>query len=596
MSEPGVANFTASVAPHVWSRKRIVWSVAAVAVLIACMHGRCILHGLFLDDHAHYRQLQECGWSLRELTDACRLELVGGVIDVWWLPETTLRFFRPVSFAIMKAIYSVTGWQPMAMHFVSLFWHLTVCLLLMRFVAMVGARPILALGITLLFAIHPGHVATVQWIASQTELMVTTFLMISALAYFDYRQWWTNKPPTRAKLILSLIFFALATGCRENAVMLPFVLLVGEFVRRRPWREILVALAPYLAIVAVYLVLRTWMLADAVLPPKPYVIHPGDPAFPRFIFDKACYYLVSQFLLVPCIPFGGVLYFREHPQAFYGMSAGVIAVIALVLTVHRNRLAILLGGAWLFLFMLPVLPAFESPHHLYLPGVGWAILGALGFQAATGMRPFRESWKSAARHSAAWTIGIVIGLAFGVACYFSALSLDAAQMVEDRVVEEIAAANPPVREGHTLYVMNLPIIAHYVRLGVEERLGLKNLKAVALTWSPRLLGNQSNTECTPLFEGGVARGLEVRVADDRYFAGPMGTMVASALGRPRPVDFDHPVERSDFRVELLAADELGVSGLRFQFAEPLAAPGRHFFWGSRTRWAYQLRFVEQPAK
>ena len=63
---------------------------STLAALIGGMHGRSVTHGLFLDDHAHLRQLQECGWSLRELTDACRLELVGGVIDIWWLPETTL--------------------------------------------------------------------------------------------------------------------------------------------------------------------------------------------------------------------------------------------------------------------------------------------------------------------------------------------------------------------------------------------------------------------------------------------------------------------------------------------------------------------------
>ena len=32
---------------------------------------------------------------------------------------------------------------------------------------------------------------------------------------------------------------------------------------------------------------------------------------------------------------------------------------------------------WLGGFLLPVLPAFESPHHLYLPGVGWAVAAGL---------------------------------------------------------------------------------------------------------------------------------------------------------------------------------------------------------------------------
>ena len=55
-----------------------------------------------------------------------------------------------------------------------------------------------------------------------------------------------------------------------------------------------------------------------------------------------------------------------------------------------------------------------------------------------------------------------------------------------------------------------------------------------------------------------------------------------------PVEAGRPVERPDFRVELLAADELGVSALRFVFRTPLDRPGVHVYWGSRTRWAYQI--------
>ncbi|MBI5866552.1 MAG: hypothetical protein HZB38_18965 [Planctomycetes bacterium] len=531
----------ALAAPPRWTRRSFAWAVVAIVAAIAGLHGRSINYGLFLDDHAHFRQLQEAGWSLADLTAACRLELAGGILDVWWLPDTTLRFFRPVSFALMKLTYLLTGWSPLAMHFASLLWHLASCLLLLRLLTVLGARPILATGVTVLFALHPGHVATVQWIASQSELMVTTFLLSGVLLYASAGGW-HGPPGGRWRYWGALALFVLATGCRENAVMFPLVLAVTEWVRRTPLRRIAANLWPYFAWVLIYVLVRGWMLADATLPPKPYVIHPGDPDFFRFIFDKACYYLISQFP------------------------------------------GLMLGGAWLLLFMLPVLPAFESPHHLYLPGIGWAVLGMLGFQASTGMRPMRESTFTLLRHSIAWTVGVFIGMVFGIASYFSGLSLDAAQTVEDRVVEEVAESPVPIHDGDTLYMLNLPTIAHYVRYGVEERLGVRNLKAVALTWSPRLLGNQTDCERRLV----DPQHLEVRVMTDHYFAGPLGVLVAKANDKPRPVDFDHPVKRDDFTVELLAADDDGISAMRFSFAQPLDRPGVHVFWGSRTIWAYRI--------
>src|SRR4030095_14791751 len=93
------------------SRAAMILAGLGLIGLIAGLHGRSVTHGLFLDDHAHYKQLRECDWSLRGLTDACRLDLVGasGYIDLWWLPDVTLRFFRPVAFALMKVTYTLSG-------------------------------------------------------------------------------------------------------------------------------------------------------------------------------------------------------------------------------------------------------------------------------------------------------------------------------------------------------------------------------------------------------------------------------------------------------------------------------------------------------
>src|SRR5262249_8525028 len=155
-------------------------------------------------------------------------------------------------------------------------------LLLMR---RLGATTIVALAVACLFAIHPGHVATVQWIASQTELMVSAFLLGATLCHARWRGWGGGPAGGVGWVSGRLRGFLAALGCRENAVMLPLVLLAADWAvaRRRdssvPRRAgALLAYVPHAAVIAGYLALRSQMLGGAALPPKPYVIPPGDPA------------------------------------------------------------------------------------------------------------------------------------------------------------------------------------------------------------------------------------------------------------------------------------------------------------------------------
>jgi hypothetical protein len=557
------------------------------------MDGRAVTYGLFMDDYAHYRQLRDCGWSLDELTRTCHLELIGGVIELWWMPECTLRFFRPVAFGIMKLTYTLSGWSPLAMHVASLTWHLVACALLMLLLRRLGTRRQLAWGVAALFAIHPAHVATVQWIASQTELIVTALLLGALLCWAEFRGWPSGRAvvnpeqPSRVRRPWGwacAVLFALALGCRENAIMFPLVVLAVEpLVQRRHWRAALPLFAVFGITIGAYLAMRWYYLGGVALPPRPYVVPPTDPDFFRYVLDKACYYLLGEFLLVPCVPIGGLAYFRERPLAFYGLALLIAVVLAALFVRNRRRTAAPLGLACLLGFMVPVLPAFESPHHLYLPGIGWAIVAALLLQGISPNGGELEKRSAKLRRAAAGLVIIGSGLVFGVTTHLFGLALDTAQAVEDRVADEIATAPRPVEDGDTLYIANLPVIAHYVKLAVEERTGARNLRVVALTWSPRLLGMATPSELTPI----DARTIEVRVADDRYFSGPLRLLIEQASGGESPVALQ-PARHENFTVEVLEADDRGVSAMRFTFDHPLAQTGVHLFWGSRTLWAYQL--------
>lgn len=570
---------------------RLIGMFVALAALIAAFHGRSLTYGLFMDDHAHIRQLRDAEWSLRALTDACRLELNGGVIDLWWMPSCTLRFFRPVAFALMKLVYVLSEWRPTAQHAASLTWHFLASALLLLLLMRVGCRRPIAWIVAALFAIHPGHVATVQWIAAQSELMVATFILGALLCWAEFRGW-PRSPEEGSRAasravrgrwgFASALLFFLALGCRENALVFPLVILLVEPALPRRKRAALVLYAALGFMVGAYIALRSFYLGGFALPPRPYIVPPSAPDFLSYVIDKACYYLLGEFLLAPCVPIGGLDYFRQRPIAFYGLTLLVLATLAVLVHRHRGSVAGLLAPAALFGFMFPLLPVFESPHHLYLPGIGWALFTGLLLQDLSGLgqrvrepTPRRKTWVAAG--------ALAAGLVFSVTTYFFGMAFDTAQRVEDRVVEEIAGAPHPVADGDVLYVANLPMIAHYAQLAVEDRTGTRNLRVVPLTWSPRLLGVATPTELVWIDE----RSFEIRITEDRFFSGPSRLLIAQAAGGISPVRLNRPVRHADFTVEPIEGDETGIFALRFTFDHALAQTGIHLFWGSQTRWACQ---------
>jgi len=590
--------------PHRAAAWQLLTAYALLAALIVGLHGTALRGGLFMDDYAHYKQLRESDWTLAGLAQACRLELVGGVIQLWWLPETTLRFFRPVAFGLMKLTYTLTGWSPVALHAASLGWHFAVCVLLMMLLRRCGATLWLAWAVAGLFALHPGQVATVQWIACQTELMVTALLLGATLCYGRFRAWPGFGTGAAGAAIGGGVLFALALGCRENAIVFPLVMATVDatlwWQRRRlrtggdaphptaaRGRSTCLVLSFYtviLAIIVVYLAVRGCILGGNSVPPRPYVIPPTAPDFVRFILDKTWYYLLGEFLLAPCVPIGGLPYLQARPLMFYGLTALVLALLLVVVLRCRREPAGVLAPAWLLGFMLPVLPVFVSPHHLYLPAVGWALVVMLILRGLGAVHSEPDASAARRRRRVMWITVALVGTAFGTATFYFGLAIETGVGVEDCLTEELAAAPSGLHDGDTLYIANLPVLGHYVRLALEQHTGRRGLRVIPLTWSPRLLGPATPTELIWIDD----RTIEIRVADDRYFAGPLGLLVREATGRDVPDEVDRLADLG-FRVRVLERDVGGIAALRFEFSRSLGAPGVHLFWGSRTRWACEVR-------
>jgi hypothetical protein len=582
----------------------------ALAGLILLGHGWSLSTGLFLDDHSHYAKLKSLDWSFRSAVESARLGIVGDVLDFWGRRETGLRFFRPIAFWTMKAEYFVSRWDPLVMHSASLGWHWLAAMLVTALGYRFVRKPEWAAVAGGAFAVHPGQVACTYWIASQTELQVTVWLLLATLCYARYSGWpapilatpkhWypDDRLPAarRPWLIPALFCFAMALGCRENAIMFAPVAFLGDALfrglaqrglgngpRSLRWGAYLLLVG----VIVIYLLARWCVLGGFPLPGKPYMITPADAGFWSFVLNKFVFNMLAMFAFIPVIPVGGLTFFQGRPAQFYLPFAAVILGWFIVLWIFRRRPGLLLAFGWLLLMMLPLLPVFVSPHHLYLPSVGFALIlmsvlawGAglfkLGGLPATGARPLTA---------------LVVVVLHGVGLTFGSWAMGwvytASTGIEDLVLQDIRETSPtPISNHHHLFFINVPLLAYYAVPAIEQETGQHDLRGHVLTFSPSPLLMDQPGRVERLDD----RTLRVSVEGEPYFTGVTGKALIQATGFGRmPVEGDL-YEADLYTVAIEEAADGGVKSLLFRFRKPLESPDFHFFLTSRQRLAYALDF------
>jgi len=580
-----------------------------VAALVAAGHGWSLSCGLFLDDHAHYRQLRQGDWSYRSAVAAARLGIVGDVMDLWSRHEAGLRFYRPVAFWLLRAEYTLTGWRPAGVHAFSLAWH-WLCAMLAGWMAwrFIG-RPGWAAVAAGLVAVHPGHVVTVYWIACQTELMATAFVLAATLCYARYAAWWippqtapshqrhvdsgheTSSPcgpvggpgaslsPRRCAgwLAAALVFYGLAMGCREHAIMWPAVLVAGDWAFRANPRRHVRAYGVAMLVAVMYLAARHEALGGFPLPGRPYLVRPGEPGFVRYIADKLIYYFNGLFAYVPVVPISGTEFFSRRPGVFYGTFGGVLAGLLLLALGTRTR-RLLFPLAWMPAFFAPLLPVFASSHHLYLPGVAMAWLLAMGLAALAGTGP-------GLRQVAAGGIVLLHAVGLTFATWAIGWAYRAGTRVEDLVVRDVVQTGRPLREGDHLFFINLPMPAYYAIPAIEHRTGVSGLSGHVLTFSPWMLRMTAPASIEWPDEHTLVL---TAPAEEGWFAGYGGRTVLAIMGLGPSLRVGDRMPGPLFDATVLDADEGGVRKLRFEFHRPVTAPDYHFYLGSPVRWACEV--------
>lgn len=327
-------------------------------------------------------------------------------------------YYRPLLEIIYRLEYLVFGPHPFGYHLLNILLHLGNGILVYVLLRRIGLKQGLCPVIAGLFLLHPVQTETVACVAGISNLVFAFFCLWSLLLYTDLRQHESqrrdpDKPGGKVALknfmlgFFCLLFYVLGLFSKEQAVILPLLVILFELCklfgqdRASSSRKILVL--GYFILTGAYFIWRKIVLGNNALVPlgdcplELWLRVKAIPAtlvtdFKIFLFPADLHYYRSTDVLLP------------HPVE---TLVFVLVVLGMVLLLRRYRapkygkafpLALFALG-WIFFTRLPtlnILPLIHEysfianfEHFLYLPVLGYLLLGGIIFDVAFSARAKR---------------------------------------------------------------------------------------------------------------------------------------------------------------------------------------------------------------
>lgn len=203
------------------------------------------------------------------------------VTDYWGtleLPDVfrDTRLYRPLVIVSFALNYALGGLHPLGYHVVNLVLHAGVSLAVYAVgIQILGLSCVGATVAAGLFAVHPLHTEAVAGIVGRAELLMSLGVL---LALWGYRR------GGRLGRLGSLLAFAVGLLAKEQAMVLPGILLLHELTVQRPsartagWSTWAAAtftrLLPYFGLLGGYLLLRVWVLGGGMVPGTSSIANP----------------------------------------------------------------------------------------------------------------------------------------------------------------------------------------------------------------------------------------------------------------------------------------------------------------------------------
>ncbi len=339
--------------------------------------------------------------------------------NVWSFKEVTdvTNYYRPMMTLGYLATYKLFGMRAFGFHLISLLLHVLVVCLVYSLAQRITGDRLAAFMAGALFALHPIHTESVDWIAAVTDLEVTFFYLLTFWFFLAA----AKAGGRRSAALLGAMggTFILALLSKEQAMTLPALATVYEHFFREDRGETTLTrkLSRYglLWLLALAYVLFRIRVFGGLAP------HENYPQLNLWSIMLSAIALVGQYvgkLLWPLQLCAFHVFHASQSLFDFGVIAGLLVLLALAAAFvvcwrsrDRNVRFVSFGIVWFLALLAPVLNAHWvganvfTERYLYLPSVGVAWLAGLGAS---------KLWSRAARQPAQRQILVLAGVAIGI--------------------------------------------------------------------------------------------------------------------------------------------------------------------------------------
>lgn len=310
--------------------------------------------------------------------------------------------YAPLNQLYYTVLYGLFGYAPVYYHLAGVLIHCVNAALVYLLINSVTTRLSSLPGkrirqisffTALLFAVLPINVEPVAWVSAAKVTWYALYYLLALLCYCRYLK--VLKP---LYYYLTLIFFACSFGAKEQAVLLPFCLLLLDYVYRRDFGNKVVWLekAPFLVLSILF----------GLITIESQGIDAGARSFyPLYQRIPLSFYTLSEYFIKCLLPVN-ISYLYPYPfQAGQSVPWWLWAhVFAIPLIIYcffnqiRNRW-VLFGLLFFFIHIILVVNLFSlarfsviADRYAYLSSVGLCFLVSVAFFRYVYITKYRNAW------------------------------------------------------------------------------------------------------------------------------------------------------------------------------------------------------------
>jgi len=313
--------------------------------------------------------------------------------------------YRPVATLTYFIDYSLWKLNPLGYHLVNILLHICNAILIFVLLEIITKKRILAFMASLLFALHPVNGEAVNSVSFREDPLVLFFFLFALLFYIisqahQGKKKWSN-------VLLSLFFFFLALFSKETAVVLPFILILYDylFVDEGKANNLLTYFRSrylvYFVMLFFYLFVRFFPMNNS---DYPYVEYLGGGFFTNILAVSKIVTIYIGWLIFPVnvhptLPDES---FMLQVSFFNPVTIGGLLLVAALLIraikTHKKAKKISFCISWFFITLIPAsnilpIPNYFAARYLYIPSIGFCFFISLLLYNLKSVRIFSVSQK-----------------------------------------------------------------------------------------------------------------------------------------------------------------------------------------------------------